>query len=161
GDLTQRILVLTNNEVGAVFAALRRMQESLARTVSTVRKGIDEINGDSGEIAAGNTNLSDRTGEQAAALQQTAASMEQLASTVRQNADNAHQANQLAVTASNVAQRGGVAVGEVVHTMQEISTSSTKIADIVNVIDSIAFQTNILARSEERRVGKEVRWSVS
>src|SRR5690606_40199326 len=83
------------------------------------------------------------------------------ASTVRQNADNAHQANQLAVTASNVAQRGGVAVGEVVHTMQEISTSSTKIADIVNVIDSIAFQTNILARSEERRVGKEVRWSVS
>jgi len=145
GDLTQRILVLTNNEVGAVFAALRRMQESLARTVSTVRKGIDEINGDSGEIAAGNTNLSDRTGEQAAALQQTAASMEQLASTVRQNADNAHQANQLAVTASNVAQRGGVAVGEVVHTMQEISTSSTKIADIVNVIDSIAFQTNILA----------------
>lgn len=145
GDLTQRILVLTNNEIGAVFTSLRRMQESLVRTVSTVRNGIDEISDGSGEIAQGNTNLSDRTGEQAAALQQTAASMEQLASTVRQNADNAHQANQLAVTASTVAQRGGVAVGEVVSTMQNISESSHKISDIVNVIDSIAFQTNILA----------------
>lgn len=145
GDLTQPISVLTNNEVGAVFMSLRRMQESLARTVNTVRTGINEINANAGEMAEGNTNLTSRIGGQAAALQQTAASMEQLASTVRQNADNAHQANQLAVTASNVAQRGGIAVSEVVTTMESISASSNQIADIVNVIDSIAFQTNILA----------------
>ncbi|MCQ9615994.1 methyl-accepting chemotaxis protein [Paenalcaligenes niemegkensis] len=160
GDLTQRINVLTTNEIGTVFHALRRMQESLTRTVSTVRNGIDEIHAGSDEIAEGNTNLSDRTGEQAAALQQTAASMEQLASTVRQNADNAQQANQLAVTASDVAQRGGLAVGEVVATMHGISASSSKIADIVGVIDSIAFQTNILALNaavEAARAGEQGR----
>ncbi len=99
---------------------------------------------------AGNADLSTRTEEQAAALQQTAASMEQLASTVKQNADNARQANQLAASASDVAQRGGEAVGEVVTTMQAISASSRKISDIVGVIDSIAFQTNILALERGR-----------
>jgi len=121
------------------------MQDSLARLVGTVRTGMNQITAGAQNIVDGNTDLSGRTEEQAAALQQTAASMEQLASTVKQNADNARQANQLAATASDVARRGGQAVSEVVATMQGISGSSRKISDIVGVIDSIAFQTNILA----------------
>lgn len=160
GDLSQRISVKTNNEMGSMFSALRRLQEALIRMVSAVRNGMDEISAGSVDIADGNRNLSDRTSDQAAALQQTAASMGQLAGTVRQNADNAHQANQLAATASDVAQRGGKAVGEVVATMQGISASSSKIADIVGVIDSIAFQTNILALNaavEAARAGEQGR----
>ena len=130
GDLTSRVETRSNNEIGALFAALKRMQEGLTRTVSTVRQGVDEINIGSAEIAAGNANLSSRTEEQAAALEQTAATMEQLAATVKQNADNAAQANQLAAVSMEVAQRGGQTVGQVVQTMQGISDSSKRIADI-------------------------------
>ncbi len=158
GDLTQRIDVESENEIGMLYIALKRLQDSLGRIVGTVRHGMNEISVNSQNIVAGNTDLSSRTEEQAAALQQTAASMEQLASTVKQNADNARQANQLAASASDVAQRGGQAVGEVVTTMQAISASSRKISDIVGVIDSIAFQTNILALNaavEAARAGEQ------
>ncbi|MEZ2720665.1 methyl-accepting chemotaxis protein [Paenalcaligenes hominis] len=160
GDLTQRIARKSNNEVGQVFGSLQRMQESLIKTFGHIRLSAAQLHAGNEGIAEGNSSLTERIEEQAAALQQTATSMEQLSSTVRQNADNAHQANQLAVTASNVAQRGGQAVGEVVSTMQGISASSSKIADIVGVIDSIAFQTNILALNaavEAARAGEQGR----
>lgn len=160
GDLTQRITRKSNNEVGQVFGSLQRMQESLIKTFGHIRLSAAQLHAGNDSIAEGNSSLTERIEEQAAALQQTATSMEQLSSTVRQNADNAHQANQLAVTASNVAQRGGQAVGEVVSTMQGISASSSKIADIVGVIDSIAFQTNILALNaavEAARAGEQGR----
>jgi len=158
GDLTQRIVAKTQNEIGQLFQSLARMQEGLTATVTQVRRGVDEINVGVGEIAAGNADLSGRTESQAASLEETAASMEELASTVKQNADNARQANQLAASASDVAERGGAVVSEVVSTMTEISASSHKISDIVAVIDGIAFQTNILALNaavEAARAGEQ------
>lgn len=158
GDLTNRVQVTSRNEIGVLYAALRRMQESLTRTVSAVRQGVEEINMGSREIYTGNTDLSSRTEQQAAALQETAASMEELASTVRQNTDNATEADRLAKGASGVAERGGEAVTAVVSTMNELSESSRQMADIVNVIDGIAFQTNILALNaavEAARAGEQ------
>lgn len=160
GDLTQRIEDQGTNEIGQVYESLSQMQSRLATAFSEIQGSVRHIGDESDNISSGNNSLNARIDEQAAALQQTAASMEELSGTVRQNADNAHQANQLATTASTVAQRGGEVVGEVVNTMQQISDSSTKIAEIVGVIDSIAFQTNILALNaavEAARAGEQGR----
>lgn len=158
GDLTGEFTADRNDEAGQLLRAMRTMQDFLARTVSVVRQGVDEINGGAREIASGNADLSSRSEEQAAALEQTAASMEELASTVKNNAENAHQASTLASNASAVATRGGHAVQEVVATMNGISESSRQIAEIIGVIESIAFQTNILALNaavEAARAGEQ------
>jgi methyl-accepting chemotaxis protein len=160
GDLRARIEVTSRDETGQLLAALKRMNEALVCTVSTVRGNAESVATASSQIAEGNADLSQRTEEQAANLQQTAASMEQLTATVRQNADTARTANQLATTASSVAGRGGEVVGRVVATMQDISASSKKIADIIGTIDGIAFQTNILALNaavEAARAGEQGR----
>ncbi|WMD21509.1 methyl-accepting chemotaxis protein [Achromobacter seleniivolatilans] len=158
GDLSNRIEQRGNNEIGILYAAVKRMQESLARTVSAVRLGVEEIHTGSREIAAGNIDLSSRTEQQAASLEETAASMDELSSTVKNNADSSRSAAQLATVASEVATRGGQAVGDVVGTMRGIADSSKRIADIVGVIDGIAFQTNILALNaavEAARAGEQ------
>ncbi|MBB1626474.1 methyl-accepting chemotaxis protein [Achromobacter sp. UMC71] len=158
GDLTNRIEQRGNNEIGVLYAAVKRMQDSLARTVAAVRLGVEEIHTGSREIAAGNIDLSSRTEQQAASLEETAASMDELSSTVKNNADSSRSASQLAVAASEVATRGGQAVGDVVGTMRAIADSSNRIADIVGVIDGIAFQTNILALNaavEAARAGEQ------
>ena len=160
GDLTQRIDAQGQSETALLLQALQRMQDGLAQVVSRVRTGSESVATASQQIAQGNHDLSARTESQASALEQTAASMEQLNSTVRQNADNAGQANQLAQSASTVAVQGGEVVADVVRTMKEINDSSTKIADIIGVIDSIAFQTNILALNaavEAARAGEQGR----
>ena len=159
GDLTTPIR-LKAGDASSLMAQLEAMQKSLAGTVSAVREGSENVATASAEIAQGNQDLSNRTEQQASALEQTAATMDELGSTVRNNADNARQANQLALGASSVAQRGGAAVGQVVQTMKGINESSTKIADIISVIDSIAFQTNILALNaavEAARAGEQGR----
>jgi len=149
-----------NDEVGEFVAALDRMRNEMSHVVSTVRRNSDSVATASSQIAQGNQDLSGRTEQQASSLQQTASSMEQLGSTVRQNADNARQANQLAQGASSVAARGGEVVSQVVDTMKGINDSSRKIADIISVIDGIAFQTNILALNaavEAARAGEQGR----
>lgn len=160
GDLTSRINVNSTNETGRLLQTLQQMNDNLIDLVGKVRSGTDSIFTASGEIASGNSDLSQRTEEQASSLEETASSMEELTSTVKQNADNARQANQLASGASEVAVKGGTVVGEVVRTMSEINESSKKIVDIISVIDGIAFQTNILALNaavEAARAGEQGR----
>lgn len=160
GNLSLQINAEGKDEVARLLRALAEMQQSLSRIVGQVRQGSESVATASSEIAQGNNDLSARTEQQASALQQTAASMEELNSTVRQNAENARQANQLAMSASTVAVRGGDVVGEVVETMKGINDSSRKISDIIGVIDGIAFQTNILALNaavEAARAGEQGR----
>lgn len=160
GDLSSPVPPHGKDEVGELMASLGLMQTNLANVVSKVRYGSESVANASSEIAQGNTDLSSRTEHQASALEQTAASMEELNSAVRNNADNARQANQLAVSASEVATQGGAVVGEVVETMKGINDASRKIGDIISVIDSIAFQTNILALNaavEAARAGEQGR----
>ena len=159
GDLSQPIAVKPNDQ-NSLMAQLQRMQNSLASVVAQVRQGSESVASASTQIAQGNQDLSARTESQASALEQTASSMEQLGATVRKNADHARQANQLAQQASSVAVEGGEVVGQVVETMKDINDSSRKIADIISVIDGIAFQTNILALNaavEAARAGEQGR----
>jgi len=160
GDLTQQIYVNSNDETGQLLQALKDMNDSLINTVGKVRQGTETIGVASREIAAGNGDLSSRTESQASSLEETASSMEELTATVKQNADNARQANQLVVSASDFAVKGGNVVGQVVQTMGSIKESSRKIVDIIGVIDGIAFQTNILALNaavEAARAGEQGR----
>ncbi|WP_306396061.1 methyl-accepting chemotaxis protein [Telluria beijingensis] len=160
GDLRTTITVRSSDETGQLLLALKEMSASLQRIVLEVRSGAETIAVASNEIAQGNLDLSNRTERQAGALEETASSMEELTSTVRQNADNARQASQLAVSACDVAAKGGKVVEQVVGTMASISASSRRITDIIGVIDGIAFQTNILALNaavEAARAGEQGR----
>jgi methyl-accepting chemotaxis protein len=160
GDLTSRIETGSKDETGQLLAALKDMNQSLTGIVRNVRVGTEAIATASGQIASGNLDLSSRTEEQASSLEETAASMEQLANSVKQNAENADQANRLAISAFDVAGKGRVVVSQVVDTMSSINESSKKVADIIGVIDGIAFQTNILALNaavEAARAGEQGR----
>ncbi|RFP14896.1 HAMP domain-containing protein [Duganella sp. BJB475] len=160
GDLTMQMECDTTDETGQLLRALIDMNDSLARTVGQVRSGTDTIATASNQIASGNLDLSSRTEQQASSLEETASSMEELTSTVTQNAENARQATKLVVAASDFATKGGQVVGQVVTTMGAIKESSSKIVDIISVIDGIAFQTNILALNaavEAARAGEQGR----
>lgn len=160
GDLSNDIKVSSKDETGELLSALKEMNSKLVGIVGQVRVGTDVISTASTQIAAGNLDLSSRTEEQASSLEETASAMEELTSTVQQNADNAKQANQLANNASEISKKGGVVVSQVVNTMKDIDESSKKIVEIISVIDSIAFQTNILslnAAVEAARAGEQGR----
>ena len=160
GDLTTVFGSPARDEIGDLMRELKGMNDGLAAVVGQVQVGTQAIATASGQIAAGNLDLSARTEQQASSLEETASSMEELTATVRQNADNARQANQLAHSASDVAAKGGVIVGQVVNTMGLIGTASRQIVDIIGVIDGIAFQTNILALNaavEAARAGEQGR----
>jgi methyl-accepting chemotaxis protein len=158
GDLTSKIEVTSTDETGQLLSALKAMNTGLLNIVGQVRKGTDTIAAASSQIAAANFDLAARTEEEASSLEETASAMEELTATVKQNADHAHQANMLAVSASEVAVRGGSVVSQVVGTMGSINDSAKKIVDIIAVIDGIAFQTNILALNaavEAARAGEQ------
>jgi len=160
GDLSTRVQVDRDDEMGALLKGLSTMQEQLAGTVRSVRDSSMSIATASSEIAAGNMNLSARTEQQASSLEETASSLEELTTTVQHNADNVRQANNVARSASEVALRGGQLVSEVVQTMGAIDASSKRIVDIISTIDGIAFQTNILALNaavEAARAGEQGR----
>jgi methyl-accepting chemotaxis protein len=160
GDLTVHIEVRGQDETAHLLESLLAMRDSLSQVVGDVRQGSESVASASAQIASGANDLSARTEEQASALEEAAASMEELSSTVKQNADNARQGNRLALSASAVAVKGGEVVGQVVETMKGINESSRKIADIIGVIDGIAFQTNILALNaavEAARAGEQGR----
>ncbi len=159
GDLSQDIDVAPGAE-NSLLAAVQEMARGLEKIVSEVRQGTESITTASQEIAVGNQDLSVRTEKQAGSLEQTSSSLRTLTDAVRQSADSSRQANQLAGSATEVARRGGAVVGDVVSTMNEINASSKKIADIIGVIDGIAFQTNILALNaavEAARAGEQGR----
>jgi methyl-accepting chemotaxis protein len=160
GDLTQTIRVGRKDELGNLLQALADTQAALQKAVGQIRQSSDSIASASSEVASGNQDLSMRTEQAASNLEETASSMEELTATVKQSADAARQANQLASSAAEVAQKGGAVVSQVVTTMQDINHSSQKIADIIGVIDGIAFQTNILALNaavEAARAGEQGR----
>jgi methyl-accepting chemotaxis protein len=159
GDLAVEI-TLRPGDQSSIMHGIKSMRDNMGQIVARVRQGAEAVANASAEIAQGNQDLSQRTEAQASALEETAASMEGLGETVRQNADSARQANQLAQSASTVAVQGGEVVGQVVLTMRDINDSSRKIADIISVIDGIAFQTNILALNaavEAARAGEQGR----
>ena len=160
GDLSESIQIQRHDEIGKMIAAINGVSDGLSQVIAEVRQGTETIMTASSEIASGNADLSARTESQASSLQETASSMEELTSTVRLNAENAQQANQLVLSASGVAVRGGEVVDQVVSTMGAIKDSSRKIVDIIGVIDGIAFQTNILALNaavEAARAGEQGR----
>ncbi|HEY0823283.1 MAG TPA: methyl-accepting chemotaxis protein, partial [Ramlibacter sp.] len=160
GDLTVDLQARTRDEVGELLQAMSEMSGNLRGVVGEVVSGAHAVADSSAQIAQGNVDLSQRTEEQASTLEETASQMEELTSTVTQNADNARQASRLAADAAEVARKGGRAVGEVVQTMDGISEASRRIADIIGVIDGIAFQTNILALNaavEAARAGEQGR----
>ena len=160
GDLTSRIEPSGRDEAAELLGALREMNDGLGRMVSQIRSGAESIAVGAGQVAAGNQQLSSRTEEHASSLEETASTLEEVTTTVRQNAEHAKQASQLAGTASATAQKGGEVVNKVVATMQEVTTSSKRVTDIIGVIDGISFQTNILALNaavEAARAGEQGR----
>jgi methyl-accepting chemotaxis protein len=160
GDLSAEVRVEGRDEAAELLSALRDMNDGLSRIVLQIRTGAEQIAVGAGQVAAGNQSLSSRTEEHASSLEETASTLEEFTTTVRQNADRAGQASQLAASASVTAEKGGQIVGKVVSTMQEVSSSSKRISDIIGVIDGISFQTNILALNaavEAARAGEQGR----